>query len=170
MSTEAPTDTPPVAAEATAITTNGSSKPAAATTIAEPMQVDDKPATAASAEPSVDDDVIEEDVEEGAQEEDALFTALEHSEEEKEAQAPHDQPTDVQAAPTLLKTALEKGEVKSDSEEDDAKTEEKKVDPAAAVEVKAGGADHHAHARVRTSNKVFTKPCIFSPRTKERKK
>ena len=78
-----------------------------------------------------DDDAA---AEEGAQEEDALFTALEHSEEEKEAQLPHDQPTDVHVAPTLLKSALETGQVKSDSE-DEAKEEKK---------------PEHVHSRVST--------------------
>ncbi len=88
------------------------------------------------------DDGVEEDAnaaqnddddDEGAQEEDALFSALEHSEEEKEAHQPHDQPTDVHVAPTLLKSALETGQVKSDSEDEE--KEEKKV-------------DHHVHSRV----------------------
>jgi len=96
-------------------------------------------------EPSEDDDddvvVDEEEVEEGAQEEDALFTELEHVEEEKEAKEPHDQPTDVAVAPTLLKVALAKGEVKSDSEDEEAKAaDEKKKEDAAAA--------HHAHHRV----------------------
>lgn len=72
----------------------------------------------------IPDDDVDDGAEEGAQEEDALFTALEHSEEEKEAQQPHDQPTDVHVAPTLLKSALETGQVKSDSE-DEAKEEKK---------------------------------------------
>ena len=54
---------------------------------------------------------------EGADEEDALFTKLEQEEEAEEAAHPHAQPSDAAAAPTLLKNALEKGDVKMDESE-----------------------------------------------------
>jgi hypothetical protein len=156
MSTDAPNEIPTAAATVVAAI-NGvetSSKPAVAAP--ETMQVEKAATSAEPSEDGIDDGANEEedDVDEGAQEEEDLFTALEHCEEEKEAKEPHEQPTDVTAAPTLLKTALEKGEVKSDSEEDEAaKEEEKKVDTAADETMEG---DHHAKSRVRTSDKVFT--------------
>ena len=49
---------------------------------------------------------------EGADEEDALFTSLEKTEEQEEAAHPHDQPKDAKAAPMLLQSALAKGDIK----------------------------------------------------------
>jgi ATP-dependent DNA helicase len=85
-------------------------------------------------EPPVGDD-DEEDASsiksEGADEEDALFTKLEQEEEAEEAAHPHKQPIDAAAAPTLLKAAIEKGDVKMDESEhgamDDAKEEQEHV-------------------------------------------
>ena len=109
-----------------------------------------KPAAAAvKPEPSEDGDEEMDDgdkASEGAEEEEALFVKMEEDEEKEEAAHPHDQPTDVKAAPKLLQTALEKGEVEPDDSE---KEEDKKVE-----EQKAAGPpspDHHYHARVSFS-------------------
>lgn len=110
-------------------------------TSASPMLVEKR--AVLSEDPEVDDnEAEEEDEEEGVQEEDALFTALEHSEEEKEAKEPHETPVDKALAPTLLKSALETGAINSDSEDDEKKNDEK-----AAKEAKAKAdapAGHHS--------------------------
>jgi SNF2 family DNA or RNA helicase len=74
---------------------------------------------------------------------------MEEEEVKEEEAHPHDQPTDVKAAPKLLQTALEKGEVDpddSEKEEGPKKEEEKKREE----ESKASPSttDHHHHARV----------------------
>ena len=87
---------------------------------------DDQPAAEASApvqemevepkEPAKDEGDEDENAseDEGAQEEDALFTALEESEEQEERAHPHhEQPTDTSAAPTLLKAGFAKGDIQN---------------------------------------------------------
>ena len=72
-----------------------------------------------------DDDA---DVEEGAEEEDALFTSLERDQEkEDEAHAQDEQPKDVAAAPKLLQKAFEKGDVKLEDSESEEEPPKKKV-------------------------------------------
>jgi hypothetical protein len=96
-------------------------------------------------DPDVVDDV-EEKLSEGAEEEEALFGAMEE-EDEKEVRA-YDQPKDVKAAPTLLRTALEQGQVEpddSESEDDKKKGEEKKGEEESKTPATP---EHHHHARV----------------------
>lgn len=122
---------------------NGNAKPA-------PMLVEKR--AVLSEEPDDDDDddkvgknVDEEEEEEGAKEEDELFTALEHTEEEREAKAPHETPVDKALAPTLLKSALETGAIKSEGDGD-----EKKVDQEVVGEDKDKAAAAGDQSRVST--------------------
>ena len=124
-------------------------KPTAATTVSSPMLVEKRAILSTNPEAEEVEADDNDAVEEGVQEEDALFSALEHSEEEKEAKEPHETPVDKALAPTLLKSALETGAIKSDSEEDD----EKKIDEKAAKEAndKDAAAGHHS----RVSKSIF---------------
>jgi hypothetical protein len=112
-----------------------------------------------------DDDVVSE----GAQEEDALFTSLEIDEEKEEASHPHDQPRDVKAAPRLLQTAFEKGEVKADEDSESDEKEEKKTESESqqASQPAAESPQHHHpqnHARV-SPNTPGTETCYVAWQT-----
>lgn len=72
---------------------------------------------------AIDDNLKKEEIDqddassiksEGADEEDALFTNLEKKEEQEEAEHPQEQPIDAKAAPMLLQSAFEKGDVSMD--------------------------------------------------------
>ena len=118
------------------------------TSVSSPMLVEKRAILSTNPEAEdmdADGNIDDDGVEEGAQEEEALFTALEHSEEEKEAKEPHDTPVDKELAPTLLKSALETGAIKSDSEDD-----EKKIDEKAAKEANDHDAAAGHHSRVST--------------------
>ena len=95
-----------------------------------------------------DDEDEEDDADDNIPEEDdleeKLFEKLEHDQEEQELTHHEQQPKDVKAAPKLLQSAFQKGEVANDDSESDS---EKK---SAAVEAEAAAPDHHTHARVRT--------------------
>ena len=100
---------------------------------------------------AIDDNLKKEEIDqddassiksEGADEEDALFTNLEKKEEQEEAEHPQEQPIDAKAAPMLLQSAFEKGDVSMD---DSAPQGEKKgefVDEVVSEE-------HVVHQRVR---------------------
>jgi hypothetical protein len=125
--------------------------------LAVPVEMKDtKPATGDD-----DDDDEEDDADEKVPDEDdledKLFEKLEHDQEEQALTHPHEQqPNDVKAAPKLLQSAFQKGEVAVEDSESDS---EKK---SAAVEVAEADPDHHTHARVR--NKVTVrKTCISIP-------
>lgn len=103
-------------------------------------------------------------------EEEKLFEKLEHDEEEEEATHPHDQPSDVKAAPKLLQKALEQGQVKPDDSEDEAEKKDESGD--------APKSPEHKHARVgaravhimslsvyvHSSLQLLFSPCLFWPR------
>jgi hypothetical protein len=77
---------------------------------------------------SADGDVVDDEESEGAEEEEALFVAMEKDNEKEEAEHLQDQPNDFKAAPKLLQSALEQGVEKPSSPE-----------------------PHHPHGRVRTN-------------------
>lgn len=106
----------------------------------EPVRSVDK--TGDSLDNEVDNDVDNDDDQKsvGAEEEEALFVAMEKDEESKDALLPHSQPKDVKAAPKLLQSAIEQGEVPPDDSESDAEQPES---------TKTDAEPHHAHARVR---------------------
>ena len=141
MSTEAATAIPGAA-------------PSASTTI-EPAIIDSPMTEARSKvldEADLDDGVAEgeEEEEEGAKEEDALFTTIEHEQEEQETQDVP-QPKDVTAAPRLLQKALEVGQVKADASEEDSDKEastqeEKKAEQEA--QKQPASPEKHVHHRV----------------------
>ena len=116
------------------------------------------------ADPAVgddDDDVaVPEAKEEGADEEDALFTALEEQ-DQKEHEHDH-QSKDLKAAPKMLQDAIKGGQVEmDDSESEEEKPAEKKEeDAAAAVKTEEVGDHHHVHARV--SSKVRKHVIVLS--------
>ena len=76
-------------------------------------------------------------LEEGAQEEDELFTNIEKEEEAEAAAHVAAQPKDVKAAPRLLQKALETGDVQASDSEQESDQEKKPQ-----------GEDHHVHQRV----------------------
>jgi hypothetical protein len=92
---------------------------------------------------SADGDVVDDEKSEGAEEEEALFVAMEKDNEKDEAEHLQDQPNDLKSAPKLLQSALEQGQVKSDDSDSEG---EKKV-----VEKPSSPETHHPHARVRTN-------------------
>jgi hypothetical protein len=123
-----------------------------------------------SSKSSVNDEEDDDDVvSEGAQEEDALFTSLEIDEEKEEASHPHDQPRDVKAAPRLLQTAFEKGEVKADEDSESDAKEEKKAEPEsqqASQPAPESPEHHHPQNRARVSpNTPGTEICSVASQT-----
>jgi hypothetical protein len=100
-----------------------------------------------------DDDAIDDDGQsvksEGADEEDALFSTLEHQVEEEEAAHPLEQPTDATAAPKLLQAALKQGEVQMDDSEHGEGTavQQEKAKVESTKDGNSGG-DDHIHHRV----------------------
>jgi len=100
-------------------------------------------------------------------EEEALFVHLEEEEEQKakeEANHPSEQPKDVTAAPTLLKAALQKGEVDlSDSEiESDKEKEEKVVGDAATTDAGPASPEPHVHQRANQLDFLLSKASEYS--------
>jgi hypothetical protein len=102
------------------------------------------------------DEVEEEDVED---EEEKIFIEMEHEQEEKAVEEEGQQPKEIQAAPTLLRAALQKGEVKADESEEESDQEKKGTtgtttaeDSAAAIPA-ASPEHHHHHIHKRVSNK-----------------
>jgi hypothetical protein len=91
-------------------------------------------------EPFDEGETNDDKMSDGAEEEEALFVKLEEDEERQESKQLHDQPKDVNAAPKLLQSALEQGQIKPDDSESE--DEKKKTETAAPPE-------HHHHARVR---------------------
>lgn len=94
-----------------------------------------------------DNDDVQSVKSEGADEEDALFSTLEHEVEEEEAAHPMEQPSDATSAPKLLQAALKQGEVKMDDSEhgEVAAIEEKKKGDSKDGD---SGGDDHIHRRV----------------------
>lgn len=88
----------------------------------------------------------------GVEDEEALFVAMEKDEESRDARLPHSQPKDVKAAPKLLQSAIEQGEVKPDDSESDSEQQDA---------TKTDAEPHHAHARVRNIPNHYHK-CIYS--------
>ena len=90
------------------------------------------------ADPGDEDDDLnngnDDDLSEGAKEEEDLFTKLEHDEELEDKTLP--QPVDPTAAPKLLQPALTKGEIKADDSEEEEKAANQPASP------------EHKHARV----------------------
>jgi len=124
------------------------SKPAATETPLSPSSsLEHRYERTESADDEVDDiaKVDDDDIEEGASEEDALFSTIE---KEQEAHGLPEQPREVTAAPRLLQSALKAGEVKeSDSDEekkDSGEEAEKSGEKVVSVE-------HHVHQRVSLS-------------------
>jgi hypothetical protein len=96
-----------------------------------------------------EDDADDEKIPEEDDLEEKLFEKLEHDQEEQELTHHHEQqPKDVKAAPKLLQSAFQKGEVANEDSESDSEKKSAAVEAAAAV----AAPDHHTHARVR--NKV----------------
>ena len=83
-------------------------------------------------------------LEEGAQEEDELFTNIEKEEEAEAAAHVAAQPKDVKAAPRLLQKALETGDVQASDSEQESDQEKKPQ-----------GEDHHVHQRVSFGSVEF---------------
>jgi hypothetical protein len=144
--------------EVTAVKVEVTTDPAAATNgdaptngvngvLAVPIQTEDTKPTIHDNDDVDDDDadmkIPDEDLEE------KLFEKLEHDQQEQELTHPHEQPKDVKAAPKLLQSAFQKGEVVPEDSESDS---EKK---SAAAEAAVASADHHTHARVRKKQKVW---------------
>ena len=110
----------------------------------------DKPASTLTPEDDEVEDVIEEK-EEGADEEDELFTNLEKEEETRLLSSPSlaPQPKDVQAAPKLLQKALEEGQVQASDSEQESDGEKNAALEAVADEKKDGASEGpHIHQRV----------------------
>lgn len=89
----------------------------------------------------------------GAEEEEALFVAMEKDEESKETLRPHAQPKSVKTAPKLLQSAIEQGELKPDDSESDSEQ------PGS---TNAGSEPHHAHSRVRNIVYCCSCSCVSS--------
>lgn len=110
----------------------------------------DKPASAlTSVEDEIEDPI--EEKEEGADEEDELFTNLEKEEETRLLSSPSlaPQPKDVQAAPKLLQKALEDGQVQASDSEQESDGEKNAALKAVADEKKDGDSEGpHIHQRV----------------------
>lgn len=124
------------------------SKPAATETPSSPTSVEHRyERSGTNADDDYDDTGknYEEDEEEGAKEEDALFSTIEM---EQEAQDLPEQPDEVTAAPRLLQKALTDGEVKeTDSDEEKKDNGEVVEQPADTAE----SGEHHVHKRVSTT-------------------
>ena len=86
-----------------------------------------------------DEDAKIDDDDESAKEE-AIFIAMEKDQEMEDAAHPLSQPKAVEAAPKLLQSALEKGEVQADDSEsdDDKKNELQQQQPSNGPQVDAG--------------------------------
>lgn len=109
----------------------------------------DKPALTPEEE-EVEEDPVEEK-EEGADEEDELFTNLEKEEETRLLSSPSlpPQPKDVHAAPKLLQKALEDGQVQASDSEQESDVEKNGSSKAVADEKKDGTPGGiHIHQRV----------------------
>ena len=100
---------------------------------------------------AIDDNLKKEEIDqddassiksEGADEEDALFTNLEKKEEQEEAEHPQEQPIDAKAAPMLLQSAFEKGDVSMDDSGPQGEKKGEFVDEVVSEE-------HVVHQRVR---------------------
>ncbi|KAL3921466.1 MAG: hypothetical protein SGILL_002734 [Bacillariaceae sp.] len=142
-------ETSPNAVASAAPVLNGSedaTKPAAVASL--PVKKDED-----ETKPAATDMDDEEDAasikSEGADEEDALFTQLEQEVEAEEAAHPHAQPSDAAAAPTLLKSALAKGDVKMDESEHGAATD-------------AAAEEEHVHKRENQLEFLLAKASEFS--------
>ena len=98
-----------------------------------------------------DDDDNAKGEEDASDEEEQLFVQMEEEVEKEEAIHPLEQPTDVKAAPKLLQTAFEKGEVRADDSESD-NEEKKKIEETKQEEAEQPH-DHHYHARVSKVNR-----------------
>jgi hypothetical protein len=89
-------------------------------------------------------------------EEENLFITLEHEKEIEDLEEklhPHAQPKAVEAAPTLLRAALEKGQVKAEDSEEESDKEK------AELPAKKEAEEPHYHARVsriRVSERLET--------------
>jgi hypothetical protein len=89
-----------------------------------------------------DDDDMKTPVDEEEDLEEKLFEKLEHDQQEQELTHSHEhQPKDVKAAPKLLQSAFQKGEVAA---EDDSESDSEKKSAA----VEAVASSDHTHARV----------------------
>ncbi len=111
----------------------------------------DNPVSALTPEEDEIEDPMEEK-EEGADEEDELFTNLEKEEETRLLSSPSlpSQPKDVLAAPKLLQKALEDGQVQASDSEQESDGEKNASLQAAADEKKDGASEApHIHQRVR---------------------
>jgi hypothetical protein len=86
-----------------------------------------------------DDIVVDDGANDDGDEEEALFVAMEKDEESKDALRTHPQPKDVKAAPKLLQSAIEQGQVNPDDSESDSEQVGSTI---------ADSEPHHAHARV----------------------
>jgi hypothetical protein len=138
-------------------------------TTAEPKETtDDKDKQSVSATPPTtssdggeDNDDEKSIKSEGADEEDALFTSLEKTEEQEEAAHPHDQPKDAKAAPMLLQSALAKGDIKmqdsvkieadGNSKEEEKKGEEEAADSGVLQRVR-NKIGSRSHIRIATKS------------------
>jgi hypothetical protein len=130
-----------------AATTNGDAPTngAPAAPIVVVVKTEDTKPTSSEYDDEDDDDDNAKSPDDGEdEEEEKLFEKLEHDQEEEEAAHPHEQPKDVTAAPRLLQSAFQKGEV---APEDDSESDSEKK--SAAAEAAVPSPDHHLHARVR---------------------
>jgi hypothetical protein len=120
-------------------TTNGGTPPHDDPTI----QVSTTTTSDHASEPPDDDDIDDDDmvIEPGADEEEALFATLEQEEEEMTTLP---QPKDVDHAPTLLKKALEAGQVTVDASEEESGDEKKEQQQPVVAE----NTNAHIHHRV----------------------
>ena len=139
-------------------------KPPASETPLSPSSVEHRYERTETAEDDDEDlKTPEEPDEEGAKEEDDLFTSIE---KEQEGQEITEQPSEVTAAPRLLQKALTAGDVKDDSDEEE-KKDSGDVTEAAAQKEDEGKT--HIHQRVsmepRQVDLYFILFLIVSPRT-----
>ena len=139
-------------------------KPPASETPLSPSSVEHRYERTETAEDDDEDlKTPEEPGEEGAKEEDELFTSIE---KEQEGQEITEQPSEVTAAPRLLQKALTAGDVKDDSDEEE-KKDSGDVTEAAAPKEDEGKT--HIHQRVSMEHRqvdlYFILFLIVSPRT-----
>jgi hypothetical protein len=100
-----------------------------------------------------DVDIINGD-KEPEDEEEKIFIEMEHEQEEKAVEEEGQQPKEIQAAPTLLRAALQKGEVKADESEEESDQEKQQQPPEAEKEeatVSPEQQQHHHHIHKRVS-------------------